>query len=48
MTDVLSIEHPREGVKVLRMNRPDKLNALDLGLVAAMHREFDALVVAVR
>jgi len=46
MTDVLSIEHPREGVKVLRMNRPYKLNALDLGLVAAMHREFDALVRA--
>ncbi|MCK8669824.1 enoyl-CoA hydratase/isomerase family protein [Rhodococcus sp. NPDC003382] len=43
MTDVLSIEHPRDEVKVLRMDRPDKLNALDLELVAALHREFDAL-----
>lgn len=42
-TDVLSIEHPREAVKVLRMNRPHKLNAIDLELVAALHREFDAL-----
>ncbi|MEE2057254.1 enoyl-CoA hydratase/isomerase family protein [Rhodococcus artemisiae] len=43
MSDVLSIENPRDGVKILRMNRPDKLNALDLDLAAALHREFDAL-----
>lgn len=43
MTDVLSIEYPQAGVKILRMNRPDKLNALDIELAAALHREFDAL-----
>jgi enoyl-CoA hydratase len=43
MTDVLSIEHSQAGVKILRMNRPHKLNALDIELAAALHREFDAL-----
>jgi enoyl-CoA hydratase/carnithine racemase len=38
MTDVLSIEHPREAGLVLQMNRPDKPNVLDLELLTAPHR----------
>lgn len=32
MTEVLTLENPRDGVAVLRLNRPDRLNAIDEAL----------------
>ncbi|MFD5810219.1 enoyl-CoA hydratase/isomerase family protein [Rhodococcus aetherivorans] len=43
MSSVLEIERPRDGVLVLRMNRPAELNALNTEMVAALHRELDLL-----
>ncbi|HLT15372.1 MAG TPA: enoyl-CoA hydratase-related protein [Acidimicrobiales bacterium] len=42
MSSVL-IDHPAEGVTLLTLNRPEKLNAMDADLVAALHDALDAV-----
>lgn len=37
------VESPRPGTKILRLNRPDQLNAMTVELVSALHRELDIL-----
>jgi enoyl-CoA hydratase len=39
----IEVEHPRDGVTVLRLNRPAQLNAMTIGLVDALHAELDRL-----
>ena len=41
MTDTILVEHPAEHVRLLRLNRPDQLNALDYPLVGALHDALD-------
>ena len=41
--DVVEIETPRPGVVVLRLNRPDRLNAIDHALLAALERACETL-----
>ena len=40
---ILEIEHPRPDIAVLRLNRPDRLNALSWELIDALHGAFDDL-----
>lgn len=42
MSSVL-IDHPAEGVTLLTLNRPEKLNAMDADLVTALHDALDAV-----
>jgi enoyl-CoA hydratase len=42
---VLLVERPRPGVTVLRMNRPDRLNAMSAELVQALHDELSRIAV---
>lgn len=42
MSSVL-IDHPAEGVTLLTLNRPERLNAMDADLVAALHDALDAV-----
>lgn len=42
MSSVL-VDHPAEGVTLLTLNRPEKLNAMDADLVAALHDALDAV-----
>jgi enoyl-CoA hydratase len=37
------IEHPAPGVTLLTLNRPEKLNAMDAGLVTELHEALDAV-----
>lgn len=37
------IEHPSEGISVIRLNRPQRLNALNTGLVAALVDALDSV-----
>ena len=39
----LELSRPRPGVTVITLNRPDKLNALDFGLVEGLHRTLDEI-----
>lgn len=39
------LEWPRPGVALLRLNRPDRLNAMTSELVESLHRHFDDLAV---
>lgn len=39
------LEWPRPGVALLRLNRPDRLNAMTTELVQSLHRHFDELSV---
>lgn len=41
MGDELVIDRPAEGVLRLRLNRPDRLNAVDLPMVTALREGFD-------
>lgn len=41
--DVLSIESPSPGVTVLRLSRPDSLNAMTAELVESLHRALDTV-----
>lgn len=43
--DVLLVEKPRSGVTVLRMNRPDRLNAMSAELVQSLHDELTRIAV---
>src|ERR1700758_111383 len=43
MTGQLISEHPVDGVTVLRLNRPQALNALDRALVRQLHDAVDAV-----
>jgi enoyl-CoA hydratase len=43
MTDVLLSERPAEKVALLRLNRPDELNAMNAELCGALHSELDRL-----
>ena len=40
----LSIEQPSERVRVIRLNRPERLNALTFELTAELHDALDAFV----
>ncbi len=40
MSNVL-VDHPAPGVALLTLNRPDKLNAMDVGLVSDLHAALD-------
>ncbi|ARE37842.1 enoyl-CoA hydratase (plasmid) [Rhodococcus sp. BH4] len=42
-TPPLIVERPREGVVVLRLNRPEQLNAMNSELIEALHIELDLL-----
>jgi enoyl-CoA hydratase len=42
MSDV-EIERPSERVRIIRLNRPDRLNALSFGLTADLHDALDAV-----
>ena len=37
------VEHPRPHVAVVRMHRPDRLNAMSIELVSELHDALDAL-----
>jgi enoyl-CoA hydratase len=43
LSDTVLIDQPAEGVTRLTMNRPDKLNALTLDMVQALHTALDAV-----
>ncbi len=43
MSDTLVVETPHAGVVLLRLNRPERLNALNAELVGAIERECDRL-----
>ena len=43
--DPVVLEWPRPGVALLRLNRPDRLNAMTSELVQSLHRHFDELAV---
>ncbi len=40
---LIEVEQPRDGVTVLRLNRPARLNAMTVELVDALHSELDRL-----
>ena len=42
-TEPLLITEPRPGIRLVQMDRPDQLNALDADLVEALHRMLDAV-----
>jgi enoyl-CoA hydratase len=42
MTETIEVEEPADHVRVLILNRPEQLNALDYPLVSALHDELDA------
>lgn len=42
---VLLVERPRDGVVVLRMNRPDRLNAMSAELVEMLHEKLSEVAV---
>jgi enoyl-CoA hydratase/carnithine racemase len=51
MTDALLIETPAPGIRQIRLNRPDRLNALGVDMVEALRRavtETDARVLLIR
>ncbi len=51
MTDALLIETPAPGIRQIRLNRPDRLNALGVDMVDALRRavtETDARVLLIR
>ena len=41
MSDVLTSETPRDRVRLITMNRPDQLNAMNAELCEALHRELE-------
>jgi enoyl-CoA hydratase len=41
--DLVLVDEPEPGIVVVTMNRPDRLNALSQGLIAALHDTFDTL-----
>ncbi len=43
MSDLVLEERPREGVRVLRMNRPEQLNAMTAELCQALHEQLSAI-----
>src|SRR5207302_5770263 len=43
MSTTVELEHPAEHVTVIRLNRPDRLNAISFGLVADLHDALDAV-----
>ena len=43
MSTTVELEHPDEHVTVIRLNRPDRLNAISFGLVADLHDALDAV-----
>ena len=44
-SETVVLEWPRPGVALLRLNRPDRLNAMTTELVQSLHRHFDELSV---
>jgi enoyl-CoA hydratase len=44
-SEVLTIENPAEGVTVLRLNRPERLNAMTAELVETLHQTLDQIAV---
>lgn len=44
-SETVVLEWPRPGVALLRLNRPDRLNAMTTELVQSLHRYFDELSV---
>lgn len=38
MSDVIQTEYPRPGILLIRMNRPEALNAMNAELIEALHR----------
>jgi len=42
---VLLVERPREGVVMLRLNRPERLNAMSAELVESLHDELSRVAV---
>jgi enoyl-CoA hydratase/carnithine racemase len=45
MSEILLTDSPSEHVRVLKMNRPDQLNAMNAELCEALHRELDRLAL---
>ena len=45
MSSVIVVEKPQPGVEVLRLNRPDRLNALTSELVSDLHAHLDRIAV---
>lgn len=43
MAPVLEVTHPRPGITVVTLNRPDKLNALSYELVEELHAALDTI-----
>ena len=41
MSTTIELEHPAEHITILRLNRPDRLNAISFGLVADLHDALD-------
>jgi enoyl-CoA hydratase len=42
---VIEFERPRPGIALLRFNRPDRLNAINFDLVAALHSALDEIAL---
>ena len=42
--NLIEVEHPDDGITLLRLNRPDRLNALNHALVRELHAELDRVV----
>ena len=41
MSNTVELEHPAEHVTIIRLNRPERLNAISFGLVADLHDALD-------
>lgn len=44
-SDVITLEHPVPEITVIRLNRPERLNAMTAELVEGLHRTLDDIAV---